>query len=137
MHTTVVTVQKDIISIKVPIKIKRYGGKKMMILPEGAESTPPQQKPDETMVKALSKAFFWQKQIDQGQYRSIDDLASKKKINASYVSRILRLNLLAPQIKQAILDGTHPRGLSLQDMQSPFPDIWNEQLKHFGFISQS
>ena len=133
MNTTVVTVQKDIISIKVPIKIKRYGGKKMMILPESALSTLPQQKPDETMIKALAKAFFWQKQIDKGLYRSIDDLAVKKKINPSYISRILRLNLLAPQIKLAILDGAQPRGLSLQDMQSPFPDLWHEQLMHFGF----
>jgi len=133
MHTTVITVQNNIISIKVPIKIKRYGGKKMMILPDGAQAAPPQQKPDETMIKAIAKAYFWQKQLDKGLYRSIDDLAIKKKINPSYISRILRLNLLAPQIKQAILDGTQPRGLSLQDMQSPFPDIWDEQLKHFGF----
>ena len=50
------------------------------------------------------------------------------------MSRILRLNQLAPQIKKAILDGTQSRQLSLQDMQTPFPDVWDEQLKHFGFV---
>ncbi len=72
--------------------------------------------------------------LDTGRYTSIDDLSRKRKINPSYVSRILRLNQLSPQIKTAILDGTQPRQLSLQDMQTPFPDIWDEQLKHFGFV---
>ena len=133
MHTTVVAVQNNIISIKVPIKIKRYGGKKLMVLPDGAQAAAPIRKPDETMVKALAKAHFWQAQLDKGQFSSIEQMAKRKSINPSYISRILRLNLLAPQIKQAILDGTQPRGLSLQDMQTPFPDLWHEQLTHFGF----
>lgn len=132
---TVVSVQGNIISFKVPIKIKRYGGKKIMLLPEGAQAAPPSRKPDETMVKAIAKARFWQSQLDSGQFSSIEQLATHKSINPSYVSRILRLNLLAPQIKEAILDGTQPRSLSLQDMQTPFPDLWHEQLKHFGFYA--
>ena len=86
------------------------------------------------MIKVIAKAYFWQKQLDKGMYRSIDDLAVKKKINSSYISRILRLNLLAPQIKQVILDGTQPRGLRpARYANQPFPDIWDEQLKVFGF----
>ncbi len=90
-------------------------------------------KPDETLVRALAKAYYWQTLIDTGRYKSIDDMSRQRQINSSYMSRILRLNQLAPQIKKAILDGTQPRQLSLQDMQTPFPDIWDEQLKHFGF----
>jgi hypothetical protein len=66
MDTTVITAQNNIISIKVPIKIKRYGGKKMMVLPDGEQAAPPQKKPDETMIKALAKAYFWQKQLIKG-----------------------------------------------------------------------
>ena len=97
--------------------------------------TAPQEasKPDETLVRALAKAYYWQNLLDTGRYKSIDDMSRQRKINSSYMPRILRLNQLAPQIKKAILDGTQPRQLSLQDMQTPFPDIWDEQLKHFGF----
>lgn len=109
---------------------------KMIILPEGYQMTPPQEAPkqDKTLVTALAKAYYWQNLLDTGHYKSIDDLSRKRKINPSYVSRILRLNQLSPKIKTAILDGTQTRQLSLQDMQTPFPDIWEEQLKHFGFV---
>jgi hypothetical protein len=90
-------------------------------------------KPDETLVKALAKAYYCQYLIDSGRYESMDELSRQRKINSSYLSRILRLNQLAPQIKKAILEGTQPRQLILQDMQRPFPEIWEEQLQHFGF----
>ena len=136
MNTTVISVQNSIISIKVPIRIKRYGGKKTMILPKGAHTTPVKRIPDATMVKALAKAYFWQQQIDKGVFGSIEDLSKRKNINSSYVSRILRLNRLAPQIKQAILDGTQPRSMSLQGTLNVFPDLWDEQLEYFGFPPQ-
>jgi hypothetical protein len=135
MDARIKMMEGNVISVRVPIKIKRYGGKKLILLPEGAHMTALQEasKPDETLVRALAKAYYWQNLIDTGRYKSIDDMSRQRKINSSYMSRILRLNQLAPQIKKAILDGTQPRQLSLQDMQNPFPDIWDEQLKHFGF----
>ena len=135
MDARVRMMDNNVISVRVPIQIKRYGGKKLILLPEGAQLTPPKEtpKPDETLVRALAKAYYWQNLIDTNRYKSIDDLSRQRNMNASYISRILRLNQLAPQIKKAILDGTQPRQLSLQDMQTPFPDIWDEQLTHFGF----
>ena len=66
--------------------------------------TAPQEasKPDETLVRALAKAYYWQILIDTGRYKSIDDMSRQRKINSSYMSRILRLNQLAPQIKKTI-----------------------------------
>lgn len=125
----------NIISIRVPIQIKRYGGKKLILLPEGAQMTPPKAipKPDETLVKALAKAYYWHHLIDTRRYKSIDEMSRQRNINAAYISRILRLNQLAPQIKKVILDGTQPRQLSLHDMETAFPHIWDEQLTYFGF----
>ncbi len=136
MDKCVKMMANNTISIRVPMRIKKYGGKKIIILPEGYQIKPPEEAPklDETLITALAKAYYWQNLLDTGRYTSIDDLSRKRKINPSYVSRILRLNQLSPQIKTAILDGTQPRQLSLQDMQTPFPDIWGEQLKHFGFV---
>lgn len=132
MLTTEITVIDDVISIKVPITLKRHGGRKYMILPDGVQTATPRRHPDLSMVRALAKAYLWQKQLDAGQYRSLDDLARQKQINPSYVSRILRLNQLAPAVKRVILDGTQPVGLNMDLLQRPFPDLWTEQLRYFG-----
>ncbi len=133
MTEPLISVHENIISIKVPLNLKRKGGRKLIMSPASHLNTIPVRKPDETMVRALARAWKWQRMLDEGKYKSLDDLAQQNKINASYVSRILRLTLLAPNIKQAIMDGMQPRGMSLQDMQQPFPDLWEEQREWFGF----
>ena len=126
-------VQGNIISIKVPLNMKRHGGRKFILIPKNVRITSPLGKPDETMVKALARAWMWQKSLDSGKYTSIEELADKNDINPSYISRMLRLNLLAPDIKEAILNGTQPRTFNLQGMLTPFPESWEEQAKYFGF----
>jgi hypothetical protein len=126
-------VQGNIISIKVPLNIKRHGGRKFILIPKNIRIDSPIDKPDEVMVKALARAWMWQKALDSGKFNSIEELAEKSNINPSYISRVLRLNLLAPDIKQAILDGTQPRTFNLQGMLTPFPESWEEQAKCFGF----
>lgn len=126
-------VQGNIISIKVPLNMTRHGGRKFILIPKNIRINSPQGKPDEAMVKALARAWMWQKTLDNGKAASIEELAEQNSINPSYISRILRLNLLAPDIKQAILDGTQPRTFNLQGMLTPFPQSWEEQARCFGF----
>ena len=126
-------VQGNIISIKVPLNMKRHGGRKFILIPKNIRINSPQGKPDEIMVKALARAWMWQKALDSGKHNSIEEMAVKNDINPSYISRMLRLNLLAPDIKQAILDGTQPRTFNLQGMMTPFPESWEEQRHLFGF----
>lgn len=133
MATLRISLQNDVISIRVPVSLRRHGGKKYMVLPEGIRETAGLRKPDAALVRALAKARYWQDLIASGEFRSLDDLATARKINASYVSRILRLNQLAPMIKAAILDGRQPPGMDVQMLQKPFPDLWHEQMTHFGF----
>ena len=75
------------------------------------------------MVKALARAFRWRKLLETGTYGTIDELARAEKINSSYVSRILRLTLLAPDIVEAILDG-HSCEMSLAKIMQPFASSW-------------
>ncbi len=132
MQTTV-TLNHDVISIKVPIVFKRYRGKTWLTLPEN--NVPPTTKlhPNESFVKALAKAYHWQHLLDTGKFPMLRELIKHVKVNSSYASRILRLNLLAPDIKQAILEGKHPPELSQRRLLSPFPLLWEEQRRHFGF----
>jgi hypothetical protein len=73
------------------------------------------------MVKALARAFRWRKLLEAGAYGSIEELAEAQKINPSYMSRILRLTLLAPDIVELVLDGIHEPKLILATLMQPFP----------------
>lgn len=67
--------------------------------------------------------------LDEGVYATIEDLARARGVNATYVSRVLRLTLLAPEIVEAILDGRQHPDLSLEVLQGPVPTGWCAQEK--------
>jgi hypothetical protein len=84
------------------------------------------------MVKALARAFRWRKMLDEGVYATLEDLARAKGLAPSYVSGILRLALLAPEVAEAILDGRQPAELQLDGLLAGFPLEWEGQYFHFG-----
>ncbi len=57
----------------------------------------------------------------------MDDGGGVLGLDRSYVSRIMRLTLLAPDIVAAIVDGREPSGLSLERLVKGMPVIWEEQ----------
>ena len=110
------------VTVRIPLKIHRYGGRKRIIAPEGAAPwAPPRARIDNTMVKAIARAFRWRRLLEEGQYGSVVELAEAEKINKSYVSRVLRLSLLAPPIVEAILNGRQPPTLGLPMLLEPLP----------------
>lgn len=119
--------------INIPVKWKKRGGRRLIIIPDSPGAPSLQMPRDESMVKAISRGFRWRLLIDEGTFATIDDIAAAEKINPSYISRIIRLSLLAPSIVTAILDGTQPPLLQLRHLLAPFPPDWAEQRRHFGF----
>ena len=87
------------------------------------------------MITALARAFHWQDLVDTGKYASISDLANALGLDRSYVSRIVRLALLAPDIVKAIVDGQEPSGLSLERLVRGMPVVWAEQRERLGLSS--
>ena len=79
------------------------------------------------MVKALARASRWRKLLETGVFATVEEIAAAEKINASYVGRVLRLTLLAPDIVEAILDGRQPAGLTLAVLMQPFAVGWYAQ----------
>jgi hypothetical protein len=69
--------------------------------------------------------------VGTGRYGTIEELAAAEEINPSYVSRILRLTLLAPYIVELMLDGRQDAELTLSRLMKPIPLMWNEQVMHF------
>lgn len=116
------------IRVHVPMTLQRRGGRKLVIVPDGMDDWAiPEPKQDDTLIKAIGRARRWQAKLESGKAMSMRDLAEQEKISSSYVARILRLTLLAPDIVEAILDGRQPKGLSLADLMVPFPVEWDEQ----------
>jgi hypothetical protein len=95
-------------------------------MPDGAPWTS-RPRVDSAIVKALARAFRWQRMLDEGVCGTIKELAERERVNAGYMSRVLRLTLLAPDIVEAILDGRQPDGLRLEDLLEAFPVEWMEQ----------
>ena len=103
----------DTLTIRIPIRLQRRGGRKLIMTPEGVAA--PARKPnrDETLVKALVRAHRWRRGIESGRAKSITDLAEQEGVTDAYVCRLLPLTCLAPDIVEAILDGRQPKGLRL------------------------
>ena len=125
----VVTIPQTV-SIHIPFQITKRGGRKEMVLPAGAELQ--RSRTDNTVVKALARAFRWKRLLETGAYTSVSDLAEKEKIGLSYLTRVLRMTLLAPDIVDAILNGRQGDGIDLAILAAPFPNEWDAQRRHFG-----
>lgn len=121
----------DTFTVRVPLKLKWHGGRKLVIVPDGIPERP-HANLDDTLLKALARAHRWKRMLESGQVASLNELAEAEKINPSYLSRIYRLTLLAPDIVEAILDGRQPRTLQLADLMDDLPVEWERQRKKFG-----
>jgi hypothetical protein len=115
-------------TVRVPMKFQVRGGRKLVVTPDGSPSwAKPRKRIDNAMVKALARAFRWQKLLDDSTDTTIEDIANSEKINPSYVSRVLRLTLLSPEIVEMILDGRKSLSLTMKDLLIGFPLEWGLQ----------
>lgn len=112
------------LTVVIPLQVKPRGGRKAMVTP-GVLAL--ERRQDITLIKAVARAFRWRKLLETGRFVTINELAAAEKINSSYVSRVLRLTLLAPDIVEAILDGRQPDGMTLPALMQPFPVEWTRQ----------
>ena len=92
----------ETVTLYVPFRVVKRGGRKVTQLPKGAEEP---RKADNTLVKALARAFRWKRMLESGEFATIAELADREGIAPSYMTRVLRLTLLAPDIAEAILNG--------------------------------
>jgi hypothetical protein len=103
----------ETISVHVPFTIRKYGGRKQVITPNGEPAAIEKARADSTLVKALARAFRWKKMLESGQFTTITELAEHENLALTYMTRVLRLSLLAPVIVE------------------PFPLEWKEQVIKF------
>ena len=126
------------VTVRVPISIRRRGGRKLVLVPDGANvrAAPVCRHIDSAMIKAIARAFRWREMLENGKYSTIREIAGAEKINESYVGRVLRLTLLSPTIVEAILDGRRPADMSLDGLMRSFPANWAEQKMRFSIQAE-
>ncbi len=117
----------DTVTLQVPFRVVKRGGRKEMQMPEG--TTQPR-RTDSALVKALARAFRWKRMLESGEFATSAELAEREGIAPSYMTRVLRLTLLAPDIVEAILDGKQGPKVTLARVLEPFPVEWEEQCVH-------
>ncbi|MDD3182643.1 MAG: hypothetical protein PHD48_07575 [Alphaproteobacteria bacterium] len=121
-------------TVHIPVTLMRRHGRKRMIIPDDAALPEETEQKDNCLILALLRAWKWQRMLEADKATSVEDLARQINMSSSYLMRVLRLNFLAPDIREAILDGRQPKGLRVIDMLKPFSPIWEEQRSWLGFI---
>jgi hypothetical protein len=121
-----ISVSKDgrTATVSIPVTFLQRGGRKQILTPSGTTPWSPAPRVDGALVKAVVRAHRWRQMLESGDYSSSAELAKAEKVNDSYVSRILRLTLIAPDIIESILAGRQPSRLQLDDLLKPLPAAW-------------
>lgn len=120
----------DTVTVTIPFRVAKRGGRKEVQLPPGANN----RSPDYTLIKAVARAVRWRQIIENGEMGTIAELAEHEKISPSYLTRVMRLTLLAPDIIEAILDG-NPPSVGMTDLLDPMTPVWAEQRVELGYES--
>ncbi len=116
----------DRIIVKIPVRFRRRNGRQM-IFAEGEDGVSNSKSEDNALALAIARAWKWQEELESGEYSGVEELASAKKIDVSYARRMFRLNSLAPDIVEAILQNDAPDHLSLRTLYRGIALSWAEQ----------
>jgi len=117
-------------TVRVSLALGRRGGRKVILTPSGSSAWVLRQtRADNSLVKAIARAHRWKQMLEGGTYASVTELATAEKINQSYLCRVLRLTLLAPDIIEALLGGRQGTELQLHELMKPFSLDWKIQQK--------
>lgn len=121
--------------LRVPFAMRKFGGRKLILAPDGSEILAPiRNRRDPALIKALGRAFRWKRLLDEGRYATVREIGKAERLALSYLSRVLRLTTLAPDLVEAILDGRQPPALDLARALDPFPAEWQRQREWFGLV---
>ncbi len=126
----VVVASDGSLNVTFPIKITRRGRRKAVMLPDGTTFQPREWDGEPTPIQmALARGYRWLAMLESGKVKNLTEIATLEGIDNSYVSRMVNLTSLAPEIMAAILDDTLPSHVTLFDIAVDPPALWEQQLK--------
>jgi hypothetical protein len=115
------------ITVRVPLKLRPRPGRKTIVTPMTDGMASVTTRADPALIKALARAFRYQKLLDEGRYASISEMAAAEKIERGYLGQLLRLTLLAPALLEELMNGRRGFSRSLPELLQPFPELWKNQ----------
>ena len=122
----------DVLTFKVPARLKRVGREMRMLVENAADRTPA----DRGLLRIVSRAHDVQLRLTQNVDLTVHDVAREEHVSAAYIYSILRLSSLAPDIVSAIVNGRNPPQLTAKKLMRLSPHLpidWTEQRKLLGF----
>jgi ParB-like chromosome segregation protein Spo0J len=114
-------------TVHIPVTFRQRASRKQILSPSGSAPWALAPRIDTTLLKAIVRAHRWRQMLESGEYTSAAELAKAEKVNDSYLSRILRLTLLSPEIVEAIVIGKQPTTMQVDDLLKPLPARWPQQ----------
>ena len=125
------------VTVHIPVVFGQRAGRKQIIGPSGSVPWSPAPRVDTALLKAVVRAHRWREMLESGTYSCAADLAKAEKVNDSYVSRILRLTLLSPDVVEAVVSGRQPGTLQVDDLLKPLPSLWQQQKSILGWAPRT
>ena len=125
------------LTVSIPIRIKRYSGRSQVVVPQGLSALFTGEAKPTALQVALARGHRWLRQIESGRVANIAAIAKQEDVDRSYISRMVNLTTLAPDIQAAILDETLPDSVSLFDLAIDTPLSWEEQRMRIGATGTS
>jgi hypothetical protein len=121
------------LTVRVPISVRKRGGRRLVLAPDGKDVTAASVhcRIDSAMVKSIARGFRWREMLEKGEHSTIREIAEAETINETYVGRVLRLTLVAPDIIEAILVGRQRPNIKLANLLRRFPVTWADQRVYF------
>jgi hypothetical protein len=121
------------VTVHIPVVFRQRARRKQIIGPSGSTPWSPAPRVDTALLKAIVRAYRWREMLESGKYSCAADLAKAEGVNDSYLSRVLRLTLLSPEIVEAIVVGRQPSTLQVDDLLRPLPSLWRQQKSLLGW----
>ena len=125
------------LTVSIPIRIKRYSGRSQVVVPQVLSAMVTGEAMPTALQVALARGHRWLRQIESGKVANIAAIAKQENVDRSYISRMVNLTTLAPDIQAAILDETLPGSVSLFDLAVDTPLSWEEQRLRIGATGKS
>ena len=120
------------ITISIPIRIRKYSGRQQVFLPQNIVFNDFKEKQDLTVLQtALARGRQWQMMLESGKFKNLREIAADEKVDPGYVSRMMNMNLLCPELVRRILDDDLESDFSFNEIYRDIPVLWEDQFKKF------
>jgi len=117
----------DTIRVVIPLTIRKRNGRPKILPPDDVDARNGRAQ-DPHVLRAIARAWSWRRQLESGTASTIRDIAATEKVSDRFVSRMMRLAYLSPEVLEHLVIRRVPPALSLNDLVAVADRPWAEQM---------